>query len=130
MSVGLLLISHHGIANQLLETARKMLGASPLATRVLDVPFDAPVDQLQRQAQIFIETLDRGNGVLILTDLYGSTPSNIAEKLLVDSGLKMVSGMNLPMLIRILNYPELDLAAMAEKAMSGGKDGILLHNCK
>jgi PTS system ascorbate-specific IIA component len=70
-----------------------------------------------------------GHGVLILTDLYGSTPGNIAKNLLVDSGFKLVSGMNLPMLIRILNYPELDLEAMAEKAVSGGKDGILLCNC-
>ena len=59
MSVGLLLISHDGIASHLLNTAKKMLGTTPLATRVLDVPFDAPVDQIQTQAQSFIEILDK-----------------------------------------------------------------------
>lgn len=130
MSVGLLLISHNGIASHLLATAKHMLGTTPLATRVLDVPFDAPVEKIQKQAQIYIDYLDKDHGVLILTDLYGSTPSNIAKNLLVHSGFKLVSGLNLPMLVRILNYPELSLEAMAKKAVSGGKDGILLCNCK
>lgn len=126
MSVGLLLISHNGIASNLLETARNMLGTTPLATRVLDVPFDAPVDRVQMQAQEYIRNLDKGHGVLILTDLYGSTPCNIGKNLLVSSGFKLVSGLNLPMLVRILNYPQLSLDDMAEKAVSGGKDGIIL----
>ena len=129
MSVGLLLISHDGIASQLLSTARKMLGTTPLATRVLDVPLDAPLDKIQQQAQSYIETLDQGHGVLILTDLFGSTPSNIGKHLLVNSGFKMVSGMNLPMLVRILNYPELSLDDMASKAVSGGKDGVIICDC-
>jgi PTS system ascorbate-specific IIA component len=130
MSVGLLLISHNGVASHLLETARKMLGTTPLATRVLDVPFDAPVDMVQQQAQDYVKMLDKGHGVLILADLYGSTPCNIGKNLLVNSGFKLVSGLNLPMLVRILNYPELDLDAMAEKAVTGGKDGILLCDCE
>jgi len=130
MSVGLLLISHNGVASSLLDTARKMLGTTPLATRVLDVPFDAPVDIVQQQAQDYIKTLDRGHGVLILTDLYGSTPCNIAKNLLVSSGFRLVSGLNLPMLVRILNYPEVDLDEMTEKAVTGGKDGILVCDCE
>ena len=129
MSVGLLLISHEGIASHLLNTARQMLGTTPLATRALDVPFDAPLDKVQQQAQSYIETLDQGHGVLILTDLYGSTPSNIGKNLMVDSGFKLVSGLNLPMLVRILNYPELNLDDMASKALSCGKDGVILFNC-
>ncbi len=58
---------------------------------------------------------------------YGSTPSNISSQLLVNSGLKLVAGLNLPMLVRLLNYPQLDLEEMTQKALSGGKDGIILY---
>lgn len=126
MSVGLLLITHEGIASNILSTAKKMLGVCPLATRALEVPLDTSPEDVISIAQTYIETLDQGNGVLILTDLYGSTPSNIASKLLVNSGLRLVSGLNLPMLVRLLNYPQLDLEKMTMKAISGGKDGILL----
>jgi mannose PTS system EIIA component len=128
MSVGLLLITHEGIASNLLSTAKNMLGICPLATRALEVPLDTSPEEMISQAQIYIEHLDQGNGVLILTDLYGSTPSNVGSKLLVNSGLKLVAGLNLPMLVRLLNYPQLDLDEMTEKALTGGKDGIMLFD--
>jgi len=130
MSVGLLLITHEGIASNMLSTAKNMLGVCPLATRALEVPLDTSPEEIIIQAQIYIKTLDQGNGVLILTDLYGSTPSNIGGQLLVNSGLRLVAGLNLPMLVRLLNYPQLDLEKMTQKALSGGKDGIILYETK
>ena len=127
MSVGLLLITHEGIASNMLSTAKNMLGVCPLATRALEVPLDTSPEEIIIQAQSYIKTLDQGNGVLILTDLYGSTPSNIGSQLLVNSGLRLVAGLNLPMLVRLLNYPQLDLEKMTQKALSGGKDGIMLY---
>ena len=129
MSVGLLLISHQNIASNLLETARQMLDTCPLATRALEVPLDYPVDKVLEQARGYISSLNTGNGVLILTDIYGATPSNIAKQLAEECKCKLVAGMNLPMLIRILNYPQLSLENMALKAVSGGHDGILLCEC-
>lgn len=126
MSVGLLLITHEGIASNMLTTAKNMLGVCPLSTRVLEVPLDTSPEEMIHQASIHIETLEQGNGVLILTDLYGSTPSNVGNKLLTNSSLRLVAGLNLPMLVRLLNYPQLDLDKMTSKALSGGKDGILL----
>ena len=128
MSVGLLLITHEGIATSMLNTAKKMLGICPLATRALEVPLDESPEKITSQAQTYIEELDQGNGILILTDLYGSTPSNIGCKLLINPNLKLVAGLNLSMLVRLLNYPQLDLEEMTQKALSGGKDGILLFN--
>jgi len=128
VSVGLLLITHEGIASNLLSTAKKMLGVCPLATRALEVPLDISTEEMISQAQIYIEALDQGHGVLILTDLYGSTPSNVGSKLLVNSGLKLVAGLNLPMLVRLLNYPQLNLDEMTQKALTGGKDGIMLYD--
>ena len=128
MSVGLLLITHEGIGSKLLETAKNMLGACPLSTAVVEVPLDSAIDKIKQQAFEQIQALDQGNGVLLLTDLYGSTPSNIAHDFITHSNCSLVTGVNLPMLVRILNYPQLQLDEMAQKAFSGGHDGILLSN--
>lgn len=129
MSVGLLLITHKNIASHLLDTAKLMLDTCPLATRALEVPLDYPVEDVLSQAELYISTLDTGNGVLILTDIYGGTPSNIARTLSENHKCRLVSGLNLPMLIRVLNYPQLNLEDMALKAISGGHDGIILCEC-
>jgi len=129
MSVGLLLITHQNIASSLLDSATKMLNACPLSTRALDVPLDASVADIASRAKEFINILDTGNGVLILTDIYGSTPSNIGKQLCHDFNCKLVAGINLPMLVRVLNYPQLNIERMALKAVSGGHDGILLCEC-
>ena len=130
MSVGLLLITHKNIASSLLEAARQMLDTCPLATRALEVPLDYPVADILTQAKEHICTLDTGNGVLILTDIYGSTPANIGKQLSQDFNCTLVAGINLPMLVRILNYPQLNMTNMALKAVSGGHDGILLCECQ
>jgi PTS system ascorbate-specific IIA component len=57
--------------------------------------------------------------------MFGSTPSNIATSLERDGHVAVVSGINLPMLVRVLNYPHLSLAGLTAKALSGGSDGIL-----
>ena len=124
MSVGLLIITHGDIGNSLLDTAVVVLGACPMQTRTLGIPMASDPEQLQQQAMQPIEELEQGEGVLILTDLYGSTPSNIACRLKSEK-VAVITGLNLPMLIRVLNYPNLDLFALAEKAMGGGRDGIV-----
>lgn len=130
MNVGLLLISHQGIASSLLATAEKMLGHCPINTRVLEIPLDASLEDSQQQASDLIHQLNQGDGVLILSDLYGGTPSNIGHVIIDQVNTKMVSGLNLPMLVKILNYPRLDLNEMTAKALSGGQAGILLCDCK
>ncbi len=124
MSVGVLIISHDGIGPALLGTAVLMLDGCPLQTRLLTTSRDCDPDQLMEDAVEQITILDTGDGVLILTDLYGSTPSNIAQKLITQKQVHVVSGLNLSMLIRVLNYPQLPLLELSEKAVSGGKDGI------
>lgn len=124
MSVGVLIISHDGIGPALLGTAVLMLDGCPLQTKLLTTSRDCDPDQLMEDAVEQITILDTGDGVLILTDLYGSTPSNIAQKLITQKQVHVVSGLNLSMLIRVLNYPQLPLLELSEKAVSGGKDGI------
>ena len=124
MSVGLLIITHGDIGNSLLDTAIVVMGTCPLRTRTLGIPMASDPEQLQQRAQPYLEELEQGDGVLILSDLYGSTPSNIACRLRTEK-VAVITGLNLPMLIRVLNYPDLDLFAVAEKAMGGGRDGIV-----
>jgi PTS system ascorbate-specific IIA component len=69
--------------------------------------------------------MDQGQGVLVLTDIFGSTPSNIAASLAEDGRIAVVAGLNLPMLVRVLNYPEDPLEGLTEKAIVGGNRGIL-----
>lgn len=124
MSVGLLVITHDGIGPALLGTTSLMLGGCPLEAKLLMASKDSDPDELKKQAEEFVDILDNGDGVLILTDLYGATPSNIAAGLGDRHEVRSVSGVNLSMLIRVLNYPGLALEELTEKAMSGGLDGI------
>ena len=124
MSVGVLIISHDGIGPSLLGTATLMLDDCPLQTKLLTASRDCEPDQLTEDAIEQIGALDTGEGVLILTDLFGSTPCNIAQSLASQRHVQVVSGLNLSMLIRVFNYPKLTLEELSDKAVSGGKDGI------
>ena len=124
MSVGILIMSHDGIGPALLGTATLMLDNCPLQTKLLTASRDCDPDQLMEDAFEQIKNLNTGEGVLILTDLYGSTPCNIAQKLTSQKHVEVVSGLNLSMLIRVFNYPQLTLPELSEKAVSGGQDGI------
>jgi PTS system mannose-specific IIA component len=126
MSVGVLLVTHGKLGHLLLETMTDMLGPLPLETDVLEVRRVQATDVLLRQGARMIERLDKGSGVLLLTDAYGSTPANIANQLGVDTPTLVVAGVNLPMLVRVFNYPALALDAMARAAVEGGQKGITL----
>jgi PTS system ascorbate-specific IIA component len=125
MSVALLLITHDGIGKAMLDAATRMLGGCPLRAEALAVALEADADTLRATARRRARALDDGDGVLVLTDLYGSTPSNIAASLAVDDRARVIAGLNPPMLVRVLNYPQDTLASLADKAVSGGNRGIL-----
>jgi PTS system ascorbate-specific IIA component len=127
MSVGLLIVSHGKLGDYLLETASRMLGVCPLASATLSMSFDCDTESMTTRAAELIEQLDSGGGVLILTDMYGSTPSNVVSRLQGRYKVQIVSGVSLPMLIRILNYPRLSLDELAHKAHGGGRDGVVLY---
>jgi len=128
MKVGILLITHGDIGDALLRTAVDVLGVCPLSTLALSAPPGCNPEEIYQRAREALSQLDSGDGVLVLTDLYGSTPSNIACRLRRLTHVRVISGLNLPMLIRILNYPDLDLDELAHKAVTGGRDGVLTCN--
>ena len=114
----------------LLHNTKHILGVCPLQTRTLNVPFNADPDELLGTAQDLVTALDEGDGVLVLTDLYGATPSNIAHRLLTLPAVKIVTGVNMPMMMRIMNYPGLRIEKLAETAIDGGKEGIFMNRRK
>ncbi|HFQ13834.1 MAG TPA: PTS fructose transporter subunit IIA [Gammaproteobacteria bacterium] len=124
MSVGLLILTHNSIGQTLYDTAIAVIGSASLPTRILVASMDCDTDEILEQVRVALQKLNTGDGVLILTDMYGATPSNIASELLNPERV-LVSGINLPMLVRVMNYPDLSLNDLAEKAISGGHDGIL-----
>jgi PTS system ascorbate-specific IIA component len=126
VSVGLLLITHAGIGAELLEAATRMLGACPLRAKALSVENGDDPALMARRARTYTEELDTGDGVLVLTDLFGSTPANIASGLCDAGHIRILSGVNLPMLVRVLNYAQLSLDDLVDKALSGAREGVLL----
>jgi len=124
MSVGILIISHDSIGDALFYTANNMIENNPLKVRLLSASRECDPDKELEAAKSLLEELDGGDGVLVLTDLLGSTPSNIAHRLQQHKDINIVTGINLSMLIRIFNYPDLNLTNLTEKAYSGGVDGV------
>lgn len=128
MSVGVLIITHGEIGEQLVSTASSMLGGKlPLPCHALSVSQFCDPDNLLQQANTILSKISNGDGLLVLTDMYGSTPSNIANRLgKSNPKVRVIAGVNLPMFIRILNYPDLGLEDLIEAALGGGHDGIIL----
>ena len=124
MSVSVLIITHEQVGNALLSAATTVLGKLPLPTTVVAVGYGTDPDTLLPKLQKIAEELPADQGLLILTDLYGATPSNIALQLQNQDRIRVVCGLNLPMLIRTMNYPHLDIDELADRALTGGRDGV------
>jgi PTS system ascorbate-specific IIA component len=129
MSVGILLLTHEAMGEALIATAKHILGRTPPALDAFAIPPGSDIDTALRDAAARVRELDSGAGVLVLTDVYGATPSNIAQKLPgLGLDIQRVSGLSLPMLLRVLNYPEQPLLELAQTAASGGRAGILVDH--
>ena len=100
--IGILIVSHGAFGESLIHSASHVLGKRPLYLRQLGVTVHDDPDAILPVGEDLIRFLDQGQGVLVLTDIYGATPSNIAMKLIRPDRVEGVTGVNLPMLIRAL----------------------------
>ncbi|TXH66262.1 MAG: PTS fructose IIA subunit family protein [Lysobacteraceae bacterium] len=126
MAVGILLITHPGIGSALIEVATRLLRQLPLKTEVFELPFDVDLDAALPQASAALRKVDDGDGVLVLTDLYGASPSNLAGKVArLGTPVRRVSSLNLPMLLRVMNYAELPLDELPAVAAAGARNGVI-----
>ncbi|AWI76873.1 PTS fructose transporter subunit IIA [Parazoarcus communis] len=123
--IGIFLITHATLGESLIQCACHVLNKRPANIIQLGVSAqDDPLDLLPTARQM-VSWADSGRGVVILTDIYGATPSNIATKLLQPGLVEGVAGVNLPMLLRVLTYREKDMSTLIQRAISGGCDGVM-----
>jgi PTS system ascorbate-specific IIA component len=129
MSVGLLLLTHAGLGGALVGAARGVVGALPLRIEVQEFANGDDPEQYAHRAARAMRDLDDGMGVLLLVDLYGATPSNVAAAIgRQGTATRRVSGLNLPMLLRVLNYPEQSLDELATTAAAGARSGVVVDS--
>lgn len=124
--VGILLVTHGTLGESLIQCACHVLNRRPAHIAQLGVSAqDDPLDLLPLARQL-LASVDTGEGVIVLTDIYGATPSNISLKLLQPGRVEGIAGVNLPMLLRILTYRDKsDIDTVIHKAIAGGCDGVL-----
>jgi len=123
--IGLFLITHATYGESLIQCACHVLNKRPLQIAQLGVSLqDDPLDLLPL-ARDMLQLVDTGDGVLIMTDLFGASPSNIATKLLVPGHIEGLAGVNLPMLLRALTYRDKGMETLITRAVAGGRDGVL-----
>ncbi|CUA81843.1 MULTISPECIES: PTS sugar transporter subunit IIA [Gulbenkiania] len=122
--VGVLVISHGRLGESLAEGAQHILGRQPENLAVLGIEKHEDPDCKLAEARDLVGRLDDGSGVLVLTDMYGGTPSNIASRLIDAGRVEAVAGASLPMLVRALCYSSYTLDLVVSKAITGGLEGV------
>jgi mannose PTS system EIIA component len=126
--IGILIIAHGSLGKSLMHCATHVMGGKPAQLNYLAVSTDDDPSRLLPKAQKLVRELNAGEGVLILSDIYGATPCNLVTKLVNQEGVAGVAGVNLPMLVRVLNYRQEALEVCVEKAISGGREGVVHFN--
>jgi mannose PTS system EIIA component len=123
--VGILIIAHGALGECLIHCASHVMGRRPLRLRQIGVTVHDDPDLILAHARELVRDLDDGHGILVLSDICGATPCNIATRLVQPGKIELVSGISLPMLVRALTYREESLEKVLEKAMVGGVNGVM-----
>ena len=130
--IGILIVTHGQIGASLLESASQIIDAVPRLTATLGVSRNDDPDDLVLRVRRLVKQLDEGDGVLVLTDIFGATPGNVIARILEDGRVEGVSGLSLPMLLRVLTSREGTardaLRGAVQRALSGGADGVVHMN--
>ncbi|HZW19671.1 PTS fructose transporter subunit IIA [Noviherbaspirillum sp.] len=123
--VGILLLTHAPLGAAFLDAATHVFRARPERMEAIDVRADQDPLEVNRIAQDAITRLDDGNGVLVITDVMGGTPSNCTLKLSNPGHIEVIAGISLPMLLRALTYRNDTIDVVVEMALAGGQSGAV-----
>jgi len=124
--IGLLIVTHCDLGKEFLNAAEFIVGRME-AVEVISITQTSNSEKIRKTIEEKISILNKGKGVLILTDMFGGTPSNISLSFLKDEMVEVLTGVNLPMVIAIAqNRTRLGLSELAEKAQEAGKMSISL----
>ncbi len=123
--ISLVILAQKEMGEGLLNAVEHVLGARPSGLDIQPIDYHQSPEMLTQALTARLQKIDQGDGVLILADIYGSSHTNAACWLLVPGRIELVSGVNLPMLVRLLNYRNLPMNELLRKAQSGGAEGIV-----
>ena len=123
--IGILILAHDPVASSFGKAISHVLGNVPAQLEWLDVANNASPPEVVDQARKRIAQLNSGDGVLVCSDVCGATPCNIATQLSEPGQVNVLSGLNLAMLLRAINYRNLGLDELTEKAVAGAKAGVM-----
>ncbi|HEU0189580.1 MAG TPA: PTS fructose transporter subunit IIA [Gallionella sp.] len=123
--IGILLVTHNGLGDSFVDCIKHVLGETPHNLKVLSVLAGDEPRQKLAEGQALIKQLDTGEGVLILADIFGATPSNVGRQLCHTEHVMGVAGVNLPMLLRVVCSPNKSLTELAKIAIEGGRECIV-----
>lgn len=125
---GIILLTYPKYGSDLISSAAHVLNKPLDNIGIVQILHDYETEEINKQLLAKIDALQNNNGVLILCDIYGATHCNIACRIIEPGKVEMVSGLNLPMLIRTINYINEPVSKLAELAASGGKECIKILN--
>lgn len=125
---GILLVTHNGLGDSLVDCVRHVLGEVPHHLMALSIHAQDDPQRKEEEGRAVIAHLDDGNGVLLLADMFGATPSNIGRRLCQLPNVAGVAGLNLPMLLRAVTNSDKPLAELAQIALEGGRECIVPIN--
>lgn len=129
MSVGILLITHDGIGKPMLAVCERLLGRLPLTAEAFELDFAHSPEAALPEASAALRRVDGGDGVLVLVDVYGASPSRLAARVsTLGTPVRRVSGLGLPMLLRSFNYADQDLDELVRTAAAGGRNGVIIDD--
>ncbi len=124
--VGGVIVTHGHLASELLAAAETIIG-SILHINSISIGWHDDVDTAREEIERCVAQVSQGRGALILTDMFGGTPTNIASMFQADGEIEVVTGVNLPMVIRLANQSEGEtLAEVARSVMEQGRQAIHL----
>ena len=126
--IGIVIVTHSQLGDALIEAAEFILGDRPDTMVSVSINLKENVDKLRKKISEAIKEVDRNKGILILTDMFGGTPSNLSYSFLEEGKVEVISGVNLPILIKAADFQkkEMDLCDLAEHLEAFGKKSISL----
>jgi len=123
--IGVLIVAHDSLGDSLVKAVTHVLGARPAQFEVMSVAASDDPLLLLPAARAAVDRLDTGDGVVVFSDIFGATPSNLAGKLVRPKRVELIAGVNLPMLVRAFTYRTRGMDTLVKKAISGGCEGVL-----